>query len=757
MIFNSFVKKTNSFSGIPLKLSSFIVKTEKSVANLRKLYENHKYDGTLIVEYVSGVCKGQFYRLQWKTPVKGLKGISSMYEATTPLMYIDYEMPLSGVNREHKISVNLLDRNDRILATICFKVADFGEEPRKLFNNRNIAFNIVLKNSSSSSSSKNGSGGSKTANHSPEDTEDFEDYGDVTHYDIGSGSNTPNVNEDDDDGSREIETDRYEGDDQILRLMVKQEQQKFDKVSPSSPIIIDIVKKASSKRGSTKEIENIRTQKTKIIAITAKCNTFIYKTIMLSRNMDMIEFLCKNVLESNYETLNTNVLNIVNYIEENKLFQERYDENHLVQKKILMSLNVISCKKIFSSNNLFSIKYLERLIVTLKSRYPVNIIKYRYNTIFAKFNTNGEIVERRHFENDFDTHIDESIPSMFISELVRLLTESISNYFMDFFLEHSSMLRTSDLNNMLRKNIKLMFSTLDENKIPGWLVTSFAYYFMENVQILFFNEFMSLNTYLSFKTVMKVEMFLYELEGLLSEIGATPLPSTFVKLKQLMKFVTLDKKKKTLTELENLFPDITYIFGFVCLHYKADEYDPRRLNLPVDICANSNTIPLELYTIYYVDNKKYNRNSMSILKPSPQFEYYTVDVKPDGNCQFRAFAKQFEGNEDNHMYYRAECVKWLRKNERYAVGNGSTFINYIDLKIFSSWREFCDKMALDGTWGDQITLIGLANAFHCRLHVYTTKNNQVVMIECYDKNVEKDIYLLYIQTGYHYMSLYPLK
>ena len=88
----------------------------------------------------------------------------------------------------------------------------------------------------------------------------------------------------------------------------------------------------------------------------------------------------------------------------------------------------------------------------------------------------------------------------------------------------------------------------------------------------------------------------------------------------------------------------------------------------------------------------------------------------DGNCLFRAVSHHLYGTQDRHAEARAKAVEWLRGRphlvEAYAV-EGSGHLGA------GAWLA---GMAKVGTWGDELAILGLAEAHHCSLWVYSDQH-----------------------------------
>lgn len=95
----------------------------------------------------------------------------------------------------------------------------------------------------------------------------------------------------------------------------------------------------------------------------------------------------------------------------------------------------------------------------------------------------------------------------------------------------------------------------------------------------------------------------------------------------------------------------------------------------------------------------------------------STTIKPDGNCLFRAVSYHVYGTEDHHMEVRTDAVEWLH-SQPYLVATfaaeGSGHLGP------GAWL---DQMAKEGTWGDELALLGLAEAHHCSLWVYSDQHD----------------------------------
>ena len=81
-------------------------------------------------------------------------------------------------------------------------------------------------------------------------------------------------------------------------------------------------------------------------------------------------------------------------------------------------------------------------------------------------------------------------------------------------------------------------------------------------------------------------------------------------------------------------------------------------------------------------------------------------VGGDGNCQFRALADQLYGREDYHSTVRGCIVSQLRARPE-------LYCEYCD----QPYITYCSRMALEGTWGDHLTLQAAADYYGLRIAV----------------------------------------
>lgn len=124
-----------------------------------------------------------------------------------------------------------------------------------------------------------------------------------------------------------------------------------------------------------------------------------------------------------------------------------------------------------------------------------------------------------------------------------------------------------------------------------------------------------------------------------------------------------------------------------------------------------------------------------------------VEMKDDGNCQFRAVSQELFGTQEHHALVRAEAVAHM-------VRRGAEFRG---LFADGEWEAYVAKMALSGEWGDELTLRATADAFEVKIHVVTsTEQNWYLAYEPDSPGhaCGREVFMTYI-APIHYNTLEP--
>ena len=132
-----------------------------------------------------------------------------------------------------------------------------------------------------------------------------------------------------------------------------------------------------------------------------------------------------------------------------------------------------------------------------------------------------------------------------------------------------------------------------------------------------------------------------------------------------------------------------------------------------------------------------------------------LEIAGDGNCQFRSASQQLFGNEAHHEFVRRRSVAFIR-----ARANEFAPFFMPDARArkgTSPFDAYLSRMAKGRTWGDELTLRAICNAFGAVIHVVTsTEENWYLKYEPEVKQTEKQIFLAYISPAhYNAFALLP--
>lgn len=121
-------------------------------------------------------------------------------------------------------------------------------------------------------------------------------------------------------------------------------------------------------------------------------------------------------------------------------------------------------------------------------------------------------------------------------------------------------------------------------------------------------------------------------------------------------------------------------------------------------------------------------------------------VRGDGNCQFRALADQLWQQEDRHREVRQATIAQLRRR-------ADLYSPFVPDEEYSSYVQ---RMSLDTTWGDHLTLQAAADVFGARLCVLTSyKDSFVLELEPQTQVRLKRVLWLSFWAEVHYNSVVP--
>ena len=117
----------------------------------------------------------------------------------------------------------------------------------------------------------------------------------------------------------------------------------------------------------------------------------------------------------------------------------------------------------------------------------------------------------------------------------------------------------------------------------------------------------------------------------------------------------------------------------------------------------------------------------------------------DGNCFFRALAKQVYLDEQEHGRARQETIRYMRdrREEFDQFVHGVDFDSYVDL------------MSIEGTYIEgQVEIKAAANAFNVRIKVYgRSKYHDRTIAPLFINSETRDVYMAHYQAAQHYVVL----
>jgi len=123
-----------------------------------------------------------------------------------------------------------------------------------------------------------------------------------------------------------------------------------------------------------------------------------------------------------------------------------------------------------------------------------------------------------------------------------------------------------------------------------------------------------------------------------------------------------------------------------------------------------------------------------------------VAIEDDGNCQFRAISRELFGSQGKHSEIRRVAVAHMkRRPEEFRV--------FFDKE--TDWQEYVHELLSPGSWGDELTLRAVADAFRVKIHVVTSQEeNWYLQYAPKGQTPVRELFLSYI-SPIHYNTLAP--
>ncbi|CAF4862977.1 unnamed protein product [Rotaria sp. Silwood1] len=115
----------------------------------------------------------------------------------------------------------------------------------------------------------------------------------------------------------------------------------------------------------------------------------------------------------------------------------------------------------------------------------------------------------------------------------------------------------------------------------------------------------------------------------------------------------------------------------------------------------------------------------------------------DGNCLFRSFSDQMDGDQHRHGYYREKICDYMRANR-------TDFEPFI---VDQPFDTFIRSLSKDGTYGGNECLVAFSRLFDAKICIHQL--NQPVWIVCFSDSPKHEIHISYHDYE-HYSSVRKL-
>ncbi|CAF0872520.1 unnamed protein product [Adineta ricciae] len=125
------------------------------------------------------------------------------------------------------------------------------------------------------------------------------------------------------------------------------------------------------------------------------------------------------------------------------------------------------------------------------------------------------------------------------------------------------------------------------------------------------------------------------------------------------------------------------------------------------------------------------------------FNLQLRDIVGDGNCLFRSFADQMDGNQHRHAYYRAKICEYMRANRE----------DFEPFIVDQPFDAFVSSLSKDGTFGGNECLVAFSRLFDAKICIHQL--NQPVWIVCFSEPPKHEIHISY-HNYEHYSSVRKL-
>lgn len=141
------------------------------------------------------------------------------------------------------------------------------------------------------------------------------------------------------------------------------------------------------------------------------------------------------------------------------------------------------------------------------------------------------------------------------------------------------------------------------------------------------------------------------------------------------------------------------------------------------------TVDLDLENTIFL-NKHYRLTEyielqdMKKKKIRQPITYKIKKIPQKGNCQFEAVEMYFrivEKLETSHKDIRFNAVMELEKFK-------DEYIDFFDDSIYTSYKDYVDQLLENGTWGDNLSLKAIAQAYQLNIKVFSFNSSVVEIV-----------------------------
>jgi len=139
----------------------------------------------------------------------------------------------------------------------------------------------------------------------------------------------------------------------------------------------------------------------------------------------------------------------------------------------------------------------------------------------------------------------------------------------------------------------------------------------------------------------------------------------------------------------------------------------------------------------YVKNDEHTRTFNEQLRA---FNLQLRDIPGDGNCLFRSFADQLDGNQQQHRTYREKICQFMRENRE----------DFEPFIIDQPFDDFLRSMAKDGTYGGNECLVAFSRLYDAKICIHQL--GQPVWTVCFSDRPKHEIHISY-HNYEHYSSV----